>query len=337
MESQNAHKCPECGSVDTGMLALYNTVHNGDRRLLVCKTCKTRFSETQKTVIENIKTPISKVASDLKLRSEGLGLRATGRILNSHKNTISEWETRFAGLKETLMLYAFCHEFVSLTFEGDELYTIVINRTDAAKSKGCTAVIMERASRFIVDQKCGEKNSSPFKSVMKTVCQFVKKTEDLSFLSDGELRYGNVLFELCFETLETGKRGRPARTLPKGVRVRVKNKGSQNHKKGRKRPKYHAPQREHPDTDQNLSNPDIHANHLEAHNASIRRRNSPFRRRTNMYAKTKEGLQRTLDVHLIIHNFIRPHWTTGLVPAVSLGILKCAKTLEEVLSMQSVA
>jgi transposase-like protein len=83
MESQNAHKCPECGSVDTGMLALYNTVHNGDRRLFFCKTCQTRFSETKKTVMENTKTPISKVASALKLRSEGLGLRATGRPARS--------------------------------------------------------------------------------------------------------------------------------------------------------------------------------------------------------------------------------------------------------------
>lgn len=284
--------------------------------------------------MENIKTPISKIASALRLRSEGLGLRATGRVLESNKSTITKWENRFAAQKATLMLYGFCHEFVSLTFEGDELYTVVGKRTDQSESKGWTAVIMERASRFIVDQRCGKKDAALFKSVMKTVCRYADHTDDLSFLSDGERRYGNMLFDLCSEVLQTGKRGRPPRTLPKGVRVRVKNKGDQKHKKGRKRPKYQLPQREHPDTNQDLLYTEIHANHLEAQNAATRRRNSTFRRKTNTYAKTVEGLQRTLDIHQIIHNYVRPHWTTGKVPAVSLGILAEPLTLESILSMQ---
>ncbi len=287
--------------------------------------------------MENLKTPISKVASALRLRSEGLGLRATGRVLNSNKSTIAKWEKLFADQKATLMLYAFCHEFVSLTFEGDELYTIVGKRTDPSESKGWTAVIMERASRFIVDQRCGKKNAALFKAVMKTVCRYVDRTQDLTFLSDGERRYGNMLFDLCSERFRSGRRGRPPRTLPKGVKLRVKNKGEQKRKKGRKRRKYQAPQREHPDTNQTLAETDIHANHLEAQNAATRRRNSAFRRKTNTYAKTEDGLQRTLDVHQIIHNFVRPHWTTGKVPAVSMGVIAEALTLESILSMQRVA
>ncbi len=236
-----------------------------------------------------------------------------------------------------MLLYGFCHEFISLTFEGDELYTIVGKRTDPLDSKGWTAVIMERASRFIVDQRCGKKDTKLFKSVMETVCSHIDHTDDLTFLSDGERRYGNMLFDLCSEVLQTGKRGRPPRVLPKGVKVRVKNKGDQKHKKGRKRPKYQAPQREHPDTNQDLEEPEIHANHLEAQNTATRRRNSTFKRKTNTYAKNVEGLQRTLDVHQIIHNYVRPHWTTREVPAVALGILSKPLTLEDILNMQRTA
>ena len=46
--------------------------------------------------------------------------------------------------------------------------------------------------------------------------------------TDGERRYGNLLFEICQEVLRTGKPGRPKKTLPKGVKVRIKNKGSQS-------------------------------------------------------------------------------------------------------------
>ena len=76
----------------------------------------------------HLKSPISKVASVLRVRSEGLGLRATGRVFDMHKNTVVEWEGKFAEQKDSLMLYALCHEFISLTFEGDELYTIVGKR-----------------------------------------------------------------------------------------------------------------------------------------------------------------------------------------------------------------
>ena len=85
---------------------------------------------------------------------------------------------------------------------------------------------------------------------------------------------------------------------------------------------------------QNLDSSDIHANHVEAQNAALRRR-------TNTYdkapcAKCKAGLQRTLDVHQITHNFVRPHWTTGKVPAVALGIIEGALCLEDLLTMRLV-
>ena len=53
--------------------------------------------------MENLKSPISKMASALKIRSEGMGLRATGRVMGTHKNTISKWEDRFADQKEEIL------------------------------------------------------------------------------------------------------------------------------------------------------------------------------------------------------------------------------------------
>ena len=101
----------------------------------------------------------------------------------------------------------------------------------------------------------------------------------MSLVTDGERRYGNLLFEICAEVLRTGKPGRPKKILPQGVKVRIKNKGSQGHKKGPKRPKYQDPQSEHPQTQQDLNNKEIHANHIEAFNASLRRRCAAYRRK----------------------------------------------------------
>jgi hypothetical protein len=123
------------------------------------------------------------------------------------------------------------------------------------------------------------------------------------------------VFDLCSELLRTGKRGRPPRTLPKGIQVRVKNTGSRAPKRGRKRPNYQAPDREPPQTSSAIENTPIHAHHLEAFNASLRRRCAAYRRKTTTYAKKKKRLKPSLDVYWILHNFVRVHFTTQHVPA----------------------
>ena len=172
---------------------------------------------------------------------------------------------------------------------------------------------------------------------MRLLCEVIQQTGDLTLLTDGERRYGNLLFELCSEALRNGKRGRPKKTLPKGVKVRLKNKGSQRHKRGPKRPKYQAPYPEHPDTAQPVATTDIHANHLEAFHTSLRRRCAAYRRRTNMYAKKTRRLQERLDVYWIVHNFVRMHFTTRQVPAVALGILDHGFALHELFLIQKAA
>ncbi|MDX8380369.1 MAG: hypothetical protein R8K48_10100 [Gallionella sp.] len=233
-----------------------------------------------------------------------------------------------------MILYAMCHKFSRLTFEEDELYTVVNKRGEAGDSEGWTAVIMERSSRFIADQRCGKKDKEMFQAIMGPVATYIENSQDLTFLSDGERRYENTLFELCAEKLLSGNRGRPPKVLPLGVKLRLKNKGDLNSKPGPKRPKYEAPKRAHPDTVQDLKSEDIQAHPLEAKNAAMRRKNSAFRRRTNTYAKNTTGLQRTLDVHQIIPNFVRIHWTTGVAPVVALGVVKGALSLENSLTQR---
>ena len=196
---------------------------------------------------------------------------------------------------------------------------------------------MDWATRFLWEMHWGRKDRKMFKKAMGLLCQVSEQTGDLTRVTDGERRYGSLLFELCSQALRTGKRGRPKKTLPKGVKVRLKNKGSQRHQRGRKRPKYQAPYPEHPDTAQPLATPEIHAHHLEAFHTLLRRRWAAYRRRTNMYAKKTGGLQERLDVYWIGHNFVRVHFTTRRVPAVALGILDHSFALHELFLIQKAA
>jgi hypothetical protein len=135
--------------------------------------------------------------------------------------------------------------------------------------------------------------------------------------------------------LRTGKRGRPRKVLEKGVKTRIKNKESQRGQ-GRKRPKYQAPQAQHPETEQDIQDSDIHANHVEAFNASLRRKCAAFRRKTNTYTKKTLRPQERLNLIWIQHNFVRQHFTTGEVPAVAAGIIEDGRSLKDLLRLEIV-
>jgi rubredoxin len=65
--------CPNCGDDYLIPLQTYLTRHNGSRKLHQCRQCGTVFSETGGTPMQDLKSPISKVASVLRVRSVGLG------------------------------------------------------------------------------------------------------------------------------------------------------------------------------------------------------------------------------------------------------------------------
>jgi hypothetical protein len=302
--------------------------------LYKCATCGQVFSETKGSVIEGLKKPLSLIAQVLKARSEGMGFNAACRVFEIAKNTLLNWERRLSGMKETLMLYALLHTFISQEIEGDEAYTKVGRNLPVEDCEGWTILLMERATRFIWILECGKKDRKLFLFAIQELKKIIERTNDMTLFTDGERRYGNILFEICHEVIRCKQRGRPPKVLRQGVRVRLKNKGKQAHKRGRKRPKYETPHREHPSTHQNVTDADIHANHAEAFHSSLRRRNSAYRRKTKTYAKTKTALQRTLDIFWITHNFIRSHFTTKQVPAVTLGILENGLSWEQVLKIR---
>ena len=328
-------KCPNCSSENVRFDYKYDTISNGSRQMLLCRDCRTSFSETKNTFLQNIRTPVSVIWKVLKSRTEGTSLNATCRVFDIAKNTLLDWERKFSNLYHTLLIYSMTHAFIQLVIEGDEFYTKVNKNVPAEQSSGWTIVLMDRASRFIWELSCGKKDRSLFENAIETLAELVVQTKDITLLTDGERRYGKILFEICHELLLTGKPGRPKKTLKKGVTVRVKNKGSQTHKKGRKKPKYQTTCPQHPATSNNISDKETHANHVEANNSAMRRKCSAYRRKTNTYAKSETGLQRILNVYWVIHNFLRVHFTTKEVPAVSLGLIESGLVPEELFSIQS--
>jgi hypothetical protein len=70
-----------------------------------------------------LRTPTSTVSIALKMRSEGMGVRASGRVLDKSHSTILRWQQRVA--QQEVDWSPAAAEGSDVTLENDELYTRV--------------------------------------------------------------------------------------------------------------------------------------------------------------------------------------------------------------------
>lgn len=90
-----ACKCPDCSSENIRFDYSYNTLCGGGRQMRLCISCGSSFSETKKTFLEGLRTPVSVIWKVLKARTEGMALNATCRVFGIAKNSLISWEKNF--------------------------------------------------------------------------------------------------------------------------------------------------------------------------------------------------------------------------------------------------
>jgi hypothetical protein len=89
--------CQNSQCLDTGVRAGGNLYFRGWSgkarriRLVYCRTCKRCFSERKGTVLEHARLPDDKALAILKHLREGCGTRATGRLVEVDKNTVTRY------------------------------------------------------------------------------------------------------------------------------------------------------------------------------------------------------------------------------------------------------
>lgn len=89
--------CPDLGKRGHGNLTVTSRYGPGKtRRMLRCRTCKTRFSERKGTPLFDARLPTEKVTAVLAHVAEGIGTRKTARLTRVHPDTVTRY-TRRAG------------------------------------------------------------------------------------------------------------------------------------------------------------------------------------------------------------------------------------------------
>lgn len=221
-------QCPSCGTDEYKRHTTYRVQGGEERTIYYCPACDHYFSETQNTPLAELKTPLSRISQVLTAVNDGMGINAACRTFQVGKQTIKRWLQRLGDLRETLLLYALCHQFIQLVVEGDELYTKVGENKPVLTSEGWTIVLMERASRFIWELDCGQRKTALFEAAMQTLAQVIEQTDDLTLLTDGERRYANLLFDLCHTVVRTGQVGRPKKRFAPASKCGARTKAAKH-------------------------------------------------------------------------------------------------------------
>jgi transposase-like protein len=87
-------ECPDHGKRDHGNLTVPMRYGTQRRRLLRCRTCKTRFSERKGTPLFDSRLPEDQVVSVLEHILEGVGVRKTSRLVGVTRNTVMRYSVR---------------------------------------------------------------------------------------------------------------------------------------------------------------------------------------------------------------------------------------------------
>ena len=118
-------RCPECGTEEVKVHSHYRVQNGEERSLYYCPLCDRYFSQTYGTAVAGLRTPLSRIQTILDALNAGLSINAVCRTFKVSKNTVADWLNRLSALKEPLLLYALCHQFLQQIIEGDERYTKV--------------------------------------------------------------------------------------------------------------------------------------------------------------------------------------------------------------------
>ena len=65
-----------------------------------CASCERSFSETSRTPIAHLNTPIALVVQVLTALTEGVGINAATRLYGVSKNSLYRWQERLSGLQK---------------------------------------------------------------------------------------------------------------------------------------------------------------------------------------------------------------------------------------------
>jgi hypothetical protein len=127
--------CKDYGLQNHGNIAIRGKYgKNKDKDLLYCRTCGKRFASTRATVFFGLHLSDDKIAQIIHHAAEGVGVRATSRLLDINKDTVNRIILR-AGEHCEIVLSNLLRSLKLKEAQLDELWAFVKKRNLLTKKK----------------------------------------------------------------------------------------------------------------------------------------------------------------------------------------------------------
>lgn len=115
--------CPDCQSQKVVKNGRTKRQDGSVVQKYLCRACTKQFNDRTGTPMSRLRTPCVIVSAALNVRTEGLGIRATGRAFGKSHSTVIRWEERQA--QQSNQWSPPAPAGADVTLEGDEVYTRV--------------------------------------------------------------------------------------------------------------------------------------------------------------------------------------------------------------------
>ncbi len=127
--------CKDYGVQNQGNIAIRGKYgKDRDKDLLYCRTCGKRFASTRATAFFGLHLSDDKIAQIIHHAAEGVGVRATSRLLDINKDTVNRVILR-AGEHCEIVLSNFLRSLKLKEAQLDELWAFVKKRNLLTKKK----------------------------------------------------------------------------------------------------------------------------------------------------------------------------------------------------------
>ncbi len=127
--------CKDYGVQNHGNIAIRGKYgKNKDKDLLYCRTCGKRFASTRATAFFGLHLSSDKIAQIIHHAGEGVGVRATSRLLDINKDTVNRIILR-AGEHCEIVLSNLLRSLKLKETQLDELWAFVKKRNLLTKKK----------------------------------------------------------------------------------------------------------------------------------------------------------------------------------------------------------
>ena len=185
------------------------------KNLLYCRTCGKRFASTRATAFFGLHLSDEKIGQIIHHAAEGVGVRATARLLGLDKDTVNRVILR-AGEHCQLVLSSLLRSLKLKEAQLDELWAFVKKRNVLANKslsknmeKSGSGQPFDTTTKLIVCFLIGDRTLEQARDFLKDL---VSRTEEVPLFTSDELpHYADGLKELFHMLIPPGPTGRPGR------------------------------------------------------------------------------------------------------------------------------